>query len=180
MWKTFSRNCWSVSTKSFLSSRRESVCIQIPLNLWYFAKTSDISQFEHLVCSLVFNENCSRFIKESHSSVGDNRPLPVPHSTGATVSSSPQHCGSTPPPTNDISSMSTDPTVTDTDSSLEAAAANTSLGYCRWLSFPRLSGPVLAPPPTHPGPRKDQTWHWLLPLQHFPLSTSHPCVSSVV
>lgn len=111
-----------------------------------FAKTSKISQFELLVCSLVFNERCSRSIKECHSNVGDHRPLPVLHSTGATVSSSPQHHGSTSSPTNDVSSMSTDPTVTDTDSSLEAAASTASLGYCRWLSFPCHSGPVLPPP----------------------------------
>lgn len=94
-------------------------------------EAAHISQLEPLVCSLVFNEHDERFIKESHSSVGDHRPLPVPHSTGATVSSSPQHLGSTSSPTNNVSSMSTEPTVTDTDSSLEAAAANASLGYCR-------------------------------------------------
>lgn len=117
-------------------------CWQIPFCLCYFAKTSDISQFE-LVRFPLFLMNIAH---GSSSSVGDHRPLPVPHSTGATVSSSPQHRGSTSPPTNDVSSMSSDPTVTHTDSSLEAAAANASLGYCRWLSFPRLSGPVTPPP----------------------------------
>lgn len=61
------------------------------------------------------------------------------------MSSSPQHHTSTPSYTsiNDVSSMSTDPTLTDTDSSLEtagpdavaaAAAASTAtgpLGCCR-------------------------------------------------
>uniref|UniRef100_A0A674PDJ6 Stress-activated protein kinase JNK n=1 Tax=Takifugu rubripes TaxID=31033 RepID=A0A674PDJ6_TAKRU len=54
-----------------------------------------------------------------------------PASIGAAVSSSPQHHGSTSSSTNDVSSMSTEPTLTDTDSSLEATAANASLGSCR-------------------------------------------------
>lgn len=148
------RTCLTVSTESFLSSRSsvatESLCGQMPLNLWHFTQISDISQFELAVRSFVFiyffNEHSSWFTEESHSSVGDHRPLPVPHSTGATVSRSPQHRGSTSSPTNDVSFISTDLTVTVTDSSLEAAAAaaNASLGFCRWLSFPRL--PVLPLP----------------------------------
>ncbi|CAF93236.1 unnamed protein product, partial [Tetraodon nigroviridis] len=54
-----------------------------------------------------------------------------PASIGATVSSGPQHRGSTSSPTTDVSSMSPDLTVTDTDSSLEVAAANASPGCCR-------------------------------------------------
>lgn len=111
---------------------RQNFCADKFLEIFdILPEAAHISQLEPLVCSLVFNEHDERFIKEFHSSVGDHRPLPVPHSTGATVSSSPQHRGSTSFPTNDVSSMSTEPTVTDTDSSLEAAAADASLGYCR-------------------------------------------------
>lgn len=159
--ETFSHNCWPVITGSSCcySSSVATASLQRKVSL-----NGVISNFKLLMCSL--------------SSLVDHRSLPVPHSTGATVSSSPQHHGSMSSPTNDISSMSTEPTLTDTDSSLEANAANASLGYCRWLSFPCLFGPVLSPPP--PSLIKDRTWHWPFPLQHFPLSTSRLCVSSVV
>lgn len=122
-------------------------------------------------------------------SMTDHRPSPASHSTGATVSSSPhQHHPST-----SSSSMSTDPTLTDTNSSLEtasnaAAAATTAgpVGCCRWLSSTPPPGPGSGPgccyrprlgltPWSHPRPPAQ---HWLLvPLAVFATS---PCLSLVV
>lgn len=120
-------------------------------------------------------------------SVTDHRPIPASHSTGAAVSSSPQqhhqHHPSTSSSTsaNDVSSMSTDPTLTDTDSSLEtagpaaaAATASGPMGCCRWLS------------PTPGSGLGHTTWsHPRPPARHRPLDppavfASPPCSSSVV
>lgn len=120
-------------------------------------------------------------------SVTDHRPIPASHSTGAAVSSSPQqhhqHHPSTSSSTsaNDVSSMSTDPTLTDTDSSLEtagpaaaAATASSPMGCCRWLS------------PTPGSGLGHTTWsHPRPPARHRPLDppavfASPPCSSSVV
>lgn len=114
--------------------------------------------------------------------MADHRPVPVPHSTGATVSSGPQqhhqHHTSTSSSANDVSSTSTDPTLTDTDSSLEtasttavpaaapaaaAATASAPLGCCRWLSSPPPSGPGLGLPPGHIRDRLPDTGPWSQP-----------------